>query len=75
MSRRTQTKKIETMDDIPTLRDMDYKNLFIACTYIDINNKEKREVSKPSTDTDTNTVTTDGFDWDEDFRRAYSVKK
>lgn len=57
------------MDDIPTLRDNDYKNLFITCTHIDLD-KEKREVSIPSTDTQT--VTTDGFDWDGDFRRAYS---
>lgn len=57
------------MDDIPTLGENDFRNLFITCTHIDINNKENGEVSKPSTDI--KTVTTDGFDWQEDERRAY----
>lgn len=59
------------MDDIPTLREMDYRNLFITCSTLNIN-KEKREVS--ITYTDTQTVTTDGFDWDEDFEKAYWIK-
>lgn len=59
------------MDEIPTLREMDYRNLFITCSTLDLD-KEKREVSKPSTDTQT--VTTDGFDWDEDFEKAYGIK-
>lgn len=52
--------------DIPTLREQDYRNLFITCTHIYINNKEKGEVSKPST-----YIETDGFSWEENERRAY----
>ena len=59
------------MDDIPTLREMDYRNLFITCSTLNIN-KEKGEVSIPSKDT--TTVTTDGFDWEEDFEKAYGIK-
>lgn len=57
------------MDYMLTLRENDFRNLFITCSTLNMD-KEKREVSIPSTDT--HTVTTDGFDWDEDFRRAYS---
>lgn len=59
------------MDDIPTLKGSDYKNLFITCPTLDLD-KEKREVSIQSTDT--TTVTTDGFDWEEDFEKAYGIK-
>lgn len=57
--------------DIPELNERDYKNLFINCSTLDLN-KEKRDSSIPSTDT--TTVTTDGFDWDEDFEKAYGIK-
>lgn len=30
-----------TVIDIPELRDNDFRNLFINCTHININNKEK----------------------------------
>ena len=52
--------------DIPTLREQDYKNLFVTCTHIDIN-KENGEPSIPSVQD----ITTDGFDWEENERRAY----
>lgn len=47
---------------------MDYKNLFITCSTLNIN-KEKRDSSIPSKDTPTETitVTTDGFDLEEDL--------
>lgn len=48
---------------------MDYRNLFITCTHIDIN-KENGDLSIPSVQ-DIETVTTDGFSWEEDERRAY----
>lgn len=54
------------MDDIPTLKGRDYKNLFITCTHIDIN-KEKGEPSVQSVQD----IITDGFDWQENERIAY----
>lgn len=59
------------MENIIVLGEEDYRNMFRSCSTLNIN-KEKREVSKPSTDTDS--VTTDGFDWDEDFEKAYGIK-
>lgn len=54
------------MDDILTLREQDFRNLFITCTHININ-KENVDLSKPSVQY----ITTDGFDWEENERRAY----
>ena len=54
------------MDDIHTLREQDFRNLFITCTHIDIN-KEKGEQSIPSVQD----IETDGFSWEENERRAY----
>lgn len=59
------------MDNILTLGEQDYRNLFINCSTLDLN-KEKRYSSIPSTDTPT--VATDGFDWEEDFEKAYGIK-
>jgi hypothetical protein len=54
------------MDGILTLRELDFRNLFINCTHIYIN-KEKGEPSIPSVQD----ITTDDFDWEENFRKAY----
>ena len=54
------------MDDILTLRENNYENLFITCTHIDIN-KENEDNKEKHFDN----IITDGFDWQEDERRAY----
>lgn len=56
-----------TVIDIPELRDNDFRNLFINCTHININNKEKVEPSIQSVQD----ITTDGFDLEENERIAY----
>lgn len=58
------------MENIIVFGEEDYRNMFRSCSPLTCPPEPER-VTVPAT----KKVETDCFDWDEDFRRAYTVEK